>query len=133
MNKFIVTQTISFFFFLHAVEGLKYTDYARAKLEGHDIFGTWWFVCRHYEYINIRGNNCRDCTALTKQTNGSAWLINSYDSKMKFGCDLDGRLGGNGHENNFGVYRNATIHPDHRCSSSPASTTQYWFGASHNL
>ena len=35
-------------------EGLRYTDYARARLEGHDIFGTWGYTCGMYEYINIR-------------------------------------------------------------------------------
>ena len=127
----MVTQIIGSFFL--AVEGLKYTDYARAKLEGHDIFGTWSFVCRHYEYINIRGNNCRNCTAGTKQANGNAWLINSYRSKMNLGCDLDGRPGATGYEHNFGVYDGGRINPAHRCSSSPASTTQHWFGALHNV
>ena len=118
---------------LLSVKGLKYTDYARAKLEGHDIFRTWSDRCRHYEYINIRGNNCHNCTAATKQKSGKAWTIKSYQSRMNFGCDLDGRPGGSGRENNFGVYRDEYIHPDHRCSSSPASTTQHWFGALHNL
>ena len=39
----------------YPTDGLKYTDYARAKLAGHDIFGTFSDQCRDYEYINIRG------------------------------------------------------------------------------
>ena len=49
-----------------STDGLQYTDYARAKLAGHDIFGTW-NTCQMYEYVNIRGINCSNCTALTKQ------------------------------------------------------------------
>ena len=36
-------------------QGLKITDYARAKLKNHDFFGTFSYQCLHYEYINIRG------------------------------------------------------------------------------
>ena len=38
-------------------------DYARAKLAGHDIFGTW-VTCQMHEYVNIRGTYCSNCTAL---------------------------------------------------------------------
>jgi len=33
------------------VDGLVYTDYARANLEGHDLFGFWREQCRTYEYL----------------------------------------------------------------------------------
>ena len=48
-------------------DGLVYTDYARAKLEGHDLFGQWSGKCRTYEYVNIRGIECQECTAGTWQ------------------------------------------------------------------
>ena len=47
-------------------DGLQYTDYARAVLAGHDIFGDWGGECKLYEYINIRGINCSGCTAYTR-------------------------------------------------------------------
>ena len=47
-------------------DGLQYTDWARAVLAGHDIFGDWGGECKLYEYINIRGINCSDCTAYTR-------------------------------------------------------------------
>ena len=70
--------------------GLKITDYARAKLKNHDFFGTFSYQCLHYEYINIMGVSCENCTAATKQGNFSSWTINSCKSKTEFGCDLDG-------------------------------------------
>ncbi|XP_020613570.1 uncharacterized protein LOC110051835 [Orbicella faveolata] len=111
-------------------EGLQYTDYARAKLEGHDIFGSWNFTCRMYEYINIRGNDCFNCTALTKQLDRQAWTINGYKSRS-FNCQFDGAPGGKSSAHNFGRYVNRN--KDHRCSSSPNSTTQYWFGVKRHL
>ena len=114
-------------------EGLQYTDYARAKLEGHDIFNGWNTQCRQYEYINIRGIECSDCTAGTKQKANSAWSIKCYQSKLQWNCDFDGRPGAIGtNERNFGHYGDLnSANPVHRCTSSPASTTQHWFGAMH--
>ncbi|XP_078355645.1 uncharacterized protein LOC144640349 [Oculina patagonica] len=114
----------------YPTEGLKYTDYARAKLEGHDIFNTWEFTCRPYEYINIRGNECSNCTAVTKQSPGKAWNVNSYRS-TELGCKFDGTQGARSNEHNFGRYVN--VNTNHRCSSSSVSTTQHWFGAQHDL
>ena len=108
-------------------DGLQYTDYARAKLAGHNIFGTW-DTCQMYEYVNIRGNSCSNCTALKKQQENVSWHIRSYRS-TRFGCELDGKAGGVPDEKNFGKFHNLYINPDHRCSFSPASTTQHWFGA----
>ncbi|KAL9952710.1 hypothetical protein ACROYT_G040002 [Oculina patagonica] len=116
----------------YPTEGLQYTDYARAKLEGHDIFGSWDLTCRLYEYINIRGNECLKCTAPTKQNGEMAWTIKSYKSK-EHGCQFDGAPGGFNRESNFGRFSDVTTNIEHRCSSLPASTTQHWFGARHDL
>ena len=109
--------------------GLLYTDYARANLEGFDIFGIWNYTCRMYEFINIRGNECSNCAAATKQSKGQSWFINSYRSKNN--CQFDGTPGANGYEHNFGRY--IKINTNHRCSSSPNSTTQHWFGVKRDL
>ncbi|CAH3044007.1 unnamed protein product [Pocillopora meandrina] len=109
-----------------STDGLQYTDYARAKLAGHDIFGTW-DTCKMYEYVNIRGIYCSNCTALTKQQENVSWHIRSYAS-INVGCKFDGKQGGVPGEKNFGKFEKS-LNPDHRCSFSPASTTQHWFGA----
>ena len=111
-------------------EGLQYTDYARTKLKGHEIFGFWNFTCRMYEYINIRGNECSNCTALTKQLPRQAWTINGYRSRS-FNCHFDGTPGAMANEHNFGRYY--AINSNHSCSSSPNSTTQHWFGVKRAL
>ena len=111
-------------------DGLQYTDYARAKLAGHDIFGNWT-ICQMYEYVNIRGINCSNCTALTRQKSNTSWTIRSYRTKEK-GCEFDGTQGGIDAEYNFGEYGDGKVNPTHRCTSSNASTTQHWFGAKYD-
>lgn len=110
--------------------GLQYKDYARAVLAGHDIFGNWGGGCKVFEYINVRGINCSDCTAYTRMEFSGGWLVNSFKSKDK-GCDFDGSPGAVHNENNFGRYYSGRINTNHHCSSSDSSTTQYWFGAKH--
>ena len=111
-------------------DGLQFTDYARAVLAGHDIFGDWGGDCKLFEYINIRGINCSDCTAYTRMDLNGAWFVNSFKSKENE-CDFDGSLEAVDNENNFGRYHSGAINTNHRCSSSDPSTTQYWFGVTH--
>ncbi|KAJ7330586.1 hypothetical protein OS493_022200 [Desmophyllum pertusum] len=106
-------------------DGLVYTDYARAKLEGHNLFGTFKGTCRMYELVNIRGIECRDCTALTRQTQDKMWYINSYSTSK--GCTFNGSEGSVQQEQNFGRY--AYSNPEFRCTSNLNSTTQHWIGS----
>ncbi|CAH3044019.1 unnamed protein product [Pocillopora meandrina] len=114
-----------------SMDGLQFTDYARAKLAGHDIFGTW-VTCQMYEYVNIRGIHCSNCTALTKQLEDTSWHIKS-DKSIEAGCEFDGKPGAVPDEKNFGQFHDRTKNQHHRCSFSPASTTQHWFGAKYEL
>ena len=50
--------------------GLVYTDYARAKLVGHDLFGYCEAQCRTYEYLNIRGIECQEWQERGNQPRG---------------------------------------------------------------
>ena len=108
------------------VDGLLYTDYARAKLAGHNFFGVWQAECRNYERINIRGIECKECTAHTWQIENEAWHINSNYIGGSFNCDFDGSLGAVDYEQNFGLYD--SINEKFRCTSDASSTTQFWIG-----
>ncbi|KAL9951374.1 hypothetical protein ACROYT_G044027 [Oculina patagonica] len=108
-------------------DGLVYTDYARAQLEGHDLFGVWTTAeCRMYELVNIRGIECRNCTAGTHQKTDRMWHISSYRS-ASVGCEFDGTIGCVTGEQNFGRYM--ATNPAFRCTSNPDSTTQHWIGS----
>ena len=106
------------------VDGLVHTDYARAKLKGHDLFGQWTAKCRAYEYVNIRGIECQECSVGTWQL--YAWHINSYESSSR-GCQFDGTNGAASHEQNFGRYD--YTNPAFRCTASQDSSTQHWIGS----
>ena len=112
-------------------DGLQYTDYARAKLEGHNVFGKW-SKCQLYEYLNIRGNECSNCSALTRQKLDKSWHIRSYNSKQE-GCEFDGKPGGINYEKNFGDYGDRNINQNHSCTSSSTSTTQHWCGTRYDV
>lgn len=111
-------------------DGLLYTDYARAKLEGHDLFGVWSAQCRQYEFINIRGNECRDCTAATWQAENEAWHLNSNPVNYILDCEFDASQGAVNLETNFGLYY--SNNGNFRCTSFPSSTTQHWIGSKRN-
>ena len=105
-------------------DGLVYTDYARAKLEGHDLFGLWAGQCRAYEFLNIRGIECQECTAATFQVEEEAWHINSDYAYL--GCTFNGKDRAVHNEQNFGLYNH--VNRNFRCTSDASSTTQFWIG-----
>ena len=107
-------------------EGLVYTDYARANLQGHNLFRTWTGKCKTYELVNIRGIECRDCTVCTRQKQDRMWHICSYGIASK-PCEFDGKIGAVTNEQNFGRYNFAN--PAFRCTSNSDSTTQHWIGS----
>ena len=109
-------------------DGLQYTDYARTILRNQPVFSTFMSSCKWYKYLNIRGIYCTSCTALTSQREGRPWFINSYSSKEN-GCDFNGKPGMGRNEHNFGWYQDGKVNSNHRCSSSPSSTTEHWFGS----
>ena len=105
------------------VDGLEYIDYARTKLEGHDLFGQWSGQCLTYGSVNIRGIECQECTAETWQLH--AWHISSYTSSTN-GCQFDG-INGVVSEQNFGRYTH--VNSAFRCTANLNSTTQHWIGS----
>ena len=82
--------------------------------------------CQKYELVNIRGNECANCTAAT-------WYLKHVcslhiDSYTRLDCEFDGSKTGDGifSEDNFGFY--ADVNLKFRCSSTPDATTQFWIG-----
>ena len=106
--------------------GVDFRDYVRASLEKNDVMKLGNFECRHFEFINVRGNQCTDCTAITVYKLGRAPYVKSFESKSYL-CEFDGRPNaGIQNEKNFGRYN--IINSAFRCSATRNSTTQYWFG-----
>ena len=110
-------------------DGTVYRDYLRASFEYFDIIRDIPEVtdaCRHYEFVNIRRNECVNCTARTWYMKG-VWPLH-IDSYFQDLCDFDGSLSGDliHSEDDFGLY--GVVNPIFRCTSSPEATTQFWIG-----
>ena len=110
-------------------DGTVHTDYLRASLEDFDIIRQVPIViddCRPYEYVNIRGNECVNCTTRTWYKKGAYHF--HIDSSIQKGCDFDGSISDQAvhSEDNFGLYD--VVNPKFRCTSSQNATTQFWIG-----
>ena len=109
--------------------GTVYRDYLRASFEDFDIIRkvpTNVSSCRKYEFVNIRGNECTNCTVQTYYIKDHSKFHISIDCRIC--CDLHGNLTGDSvsSEDNFGQYYH--VNEKFRCSSSPEATTQFWVG-----
>ena len=107
--------------------GIDFRDYFRALLDDYDVMAAPALPvsCKRYEFINIRGNQCINCTAFTMTITSATPCVVSYQTSLP--CDLDGKPnGGKFAEMNFGFY--TIVNPAFRCSATKDSTTQYWFG-----
>lgn len=113
--------------------GVDFRDYARASLVDVNVMkpdGTG--DCRRFEFVNIRGNQCINCSAFTALSWSKAPMVRTYDQRSE-PCDFDGKPNaGKPHDRNFGYYR-ANTDKAFRCSATKKSTTQYWFGKIWNL
>ena len=110
-------------------DGTVYRDYLRASFQDFDIIRVIPSVtssCQKYELVNIRENECVNCTAATWYRKG--FYPFHMDSSNRHGCDFDGNQTGDviSSEDNFGHY--GVINPKFRCTSSSEATTQFWIG-----
>ena len=108
--------------------GIDFRDYLRALLDHYDVMEaplTKSSECKRCEFINIRGNQCINCTALALISSSRPPYIKSVKSGEQ--CDFDGKPNeAVVYEQNFGRYQ--FWNPAFRCSATKDSTTQYWFG-----
>ena len=107
-------------------DGLNYTDYLRAKFSDINVMNFSGLGCKKFEYINIRGHDCINCTAYFGQNKYWHAHIDSYHGIAN--CELKSTKARShpGGEDNFGWYE--TVNPIHRCTRNNTSTTQWWFG-----
>ena len=85
--------------------------------------------CLFSDFINVLGNYCSNCMGLTAYSDIFALHTDSPFSYSK-GCEFNGTHGAVYDEDNFGV--DGESNSAFRCTSSSASTTQFWFGK-HDL
>ena len=109
-------------------DGVSYTDYVRGSNDKVDILKYDKLSCQKMEFINIRGYRCTSCTATAAQDNNNMLHFDSEKSyrHCSFKPLASSSCNSGYGEDNFGYYN--CKNPAHRCTSSPTSTTQTWFG-----
>ena len=115
----------------YETDGVVYTDYVRllnSKLDILTYRGVASGTCVQVEYINIRGYNCTNCTAIGWQMDGMIFHFDNFGGgNINVRCDFKlAEPVACGDQDHFGFY--GCVNPKHRCSSSPQATTQTWFG-----
>lgn len=116
-------------------DGFRQTDYMKGLLSDMDIMNYGGkSTCAKVKYINIRGQSCSDCTTHFRQDSSRhAYVDSGYGENL--GCSWTAQEGGIkgdtglgfiSWDDNFGYYLVRNM--DHRCSSTSASTTQWWLG-----
>lgn len=112
-------------------DSVGYQDYWRVSLTNMDLLVTTPTneSCLFSDFINVLGNYCSNCMGLTAYSDIFALHTDSPFSYSK-GCEFNGTLGAVYDEDNFGV--DGESNSAFRCTSSSASTTQFWFGK-HDL
>jgi hypothetical protein len=112
-------------------DGVVFRDYLQAANDQMDIITfVKGDVCLFVEWINIRGQECKNCTAFLYQGGPTKRPLHT-DSYFAgdAGCEFWPSMGlycSGDEEDNFGRYQ--CVNPAHRCSSSQSATTQIWFG-----
>ena len=108
----------------YPTHGIDFTDYLRGNFKDFNIVD---FLgngeCKKVEYVDIRGLNGTNLTALFWANFGVGLHT---DSSIDF-CELNATVGAVSSEDNFGSYNG--INPKFRCTQEDSSTTQWWFGA----
>ena len=79
--------------------------------------------CKEAEYLNVRGCECRKCTALWYQGKN---MILHVDSGRSSKCNLTAQTGSTASEDNFGFYYH--VNKAFGCTRNNYSTTSWWFG-----
>ena len=106
----------------YPTHGVDYRDYVGVSLtEMNPLNFTGDGKCVRVVHLDVRGHRCRGCT--------SGWWSNPWplhlDSSLAL-CEFGRANGSVAAEDNFGYYQNTN--DNFRCSSSNASTTNFWFG-----
>lgn len=108
-----------------ATTSMDYRDYIRTSFVNTDFLVTPDAAdrCIRYEFVDIRGKSCQNCTVYSPYSSIYDYHIDSWWGNF---CDFTARPGGVMDEDNFGFY--GTSNSAFGCSSTQASTTEYWIG-----
>ena len=104
--------------------GIDYHDYVRVKMSQlNPVTFTGDAICKTVELIQLRGRLEFDLTVPFWQSKDNYHLCTVSSLQN---CEIKATPKAVTSEHNWGFYRDTN--PEFRCTSSPQSTTQFWFG-----
>ena len=104
-------------------------DFVRARIDKAPLLNKYndGENCFEVDHIAIRSHSCADCKVYMVNDGNRPLYFDPKRSNENCGMNVPNiTMCGNEAENNFGYYH--CVNSVHRCSSSPASTTQLWLG-----
>ena len=96
-------------------------DYVRAAFTNFDLMSDFWQECKNVSHISVMGQSCSKCTAQWWQSDSYSPHIAAVQDDP---CDIKSDKSGKTYFGNYYSYN-----PTFRCTESPGSTTNYWFGS----
>ena len=107
-------------------DGVVYRDYLQASIKQVNLLGPLE-GCQFVEFVDIRGQNCTNCTVYIHQSEIQVFHVDSFHNHNcgflpTGGIPCDTNKG----EDNFGYYE--CVNRNHRCTSSLTATSQTWLG-----
>ena len=96
-------------------------DYVRAAFTDFDLMSDFWEECKKVSHISVMGQSCSECTAQWSQRNNATPHIAAVQDDL---CDIKSDKSGYNYFGSYSIYN-----PKFRCTESPTSTTNYWFGS----
>ena len=122
MNQ-VKTRSTRWRFTCNFLTGISKRDYAETAFQNLDpLTYTGGPACKQFIFIDVRGKECKMCTAPINQNCDTMLHVSSYSSQ----CSFKASEGAVGSEDNFGNYNNRN--KEFSCSSSLTSSTDLWFG-----
>ena len=120
----------------YPVYGVDFRDYIRVNLS---ILNPLTYksdenkTCVTVDYVDIKGTNCVKCTQAFFQPDDKKLSLSPKQSRTRYHCNFDTSKV----EHKCYSTRHARLYgrsdycpdPKHRCSETPTSTTEFWFGA----
>lgn len=104
--------------------GVKFRDYARVSFDDVNVMQFSNSGCKRFEFINILGNQCLNCTAhlfMNKAPNVKTCGLGSNATRCELNLNKPCVYV-------FGRYDKNKLNKHFSCSATNDSTTQYWFG-----
>ena len=121
----------------YSIYGVDFRDYIRVRVSVLDptvFIGDATYdskSCVQIDFLDVKGTRCLNCTTTIFQLDNQMLHVAFFWGRQFHGCNFDSSnveyMCGNERARWLGVYWPCSD-PSYRCTMTPSSTTQIWFG-----